>query len=180
MLSRQYFTTQKTNDAFYSYLAKNNQLSAAPSFDYAHSRYDYVNTSISDVYNKVRLVGIDIPVNLEYQYRQFSLTAGVSSLTYIQEDYRHGYTSSYLAHAYDESNNLVETTLVKENELLKESFNPLSKFDFANMLNLSVGYQLSMGQSQLVIEPFMKHPLGDLASRDIRFGARGLRLRMRF
>ena len=180
VLSRQYFTTRKTGEAFYSYLIKNNSLSAVPTFEQSYARVSYMNTSISDVYNKVRLVGIDIPVNLEYQYRQFSVSAGISSLTYIQEDYRHGYTSSYLANAYDASNNLMESAQVTENELLKESFDPLSKLDLANILNLSVGYRIPLEHSQLVIEPFMKHPLGDLASRDIRFGSRGLRLRMRF
>jgi len=180
VLSRQHFTTQKTSRTFYKYLAKNNSLDAVPSFDGSYSRYDLANTSISDVYNQVRLVGVDVPVNLEYQYNRLSVSAGISSLTYIQEEYRHGYTSRYLANAYDESNNLVDSKEVSEAALLEESFNPFSKLDLANILNVSVGYHIPLGHSTLVVEPFMKHPLGDLASRDIRFGARGVRVRMKF
>ena len=180
VLSRQHFTTSKTDREFYRYLSKNNSLSAVPSFDGSYSRYDLVNTSISDVYNRVRLVGVDIPVNLEYRYNRLSVSAGVSSLTYIQEEYRHGFTSSYLANAYDEANNVVDSREVSETELLKETFSPFSKLDLANILNVSVGYHIPLGHSSLVVEPFMKHPLGDLANRDIRFGSRGIRVKVRF
>jgi len=180
VLSRQHFTTRKTDRQFYRYLSKNNSLSAVPSFDGSYSRYELLNTSISDVYNQVRLVGVDIPVNVEYQYNRLSVSAGISSLTYIQEEYRHGFTSQYLANAYDEANNVVDTREVSETELLKETFSPFSKVDLANILNVSVGYHIPLGHSSLVVEPFMKHPLGDLANRDIRFGSRGIRVRMRF
>jgi hypothetical protein len=170
IVSRQYFTTQvsssiRAKDAVFSYLAASE----------SHSPANVTSTS-----DRVKLVGLDVPVNLQYRYRDFSLTAGISSFTYIQEQYSHRYSAKYVNYVYDESNNLRGTEKVIRSQSIKESYDPLQQFDLANILNLSLGYHFTFDRSQLVLEPYMKHPLGDLTSQDIRFGSRGIRLKFQF
>jgi hypothetical protein len=170
IVSRQYFTTQGSSsirgkDAVYSYLATSE----------SHSPANVTSTS-----DRVKLVGLDVPVNLQYRYRDFSLTAGISSFTYIQEQYSHRYSAEYVNYVYDQANNLRETEKVIRSQSVKESYDPLQQFDLANILNLSLGYHFTFDRSQLVLEPYMKHPLGDLTSQDIRFGSRGIRLKFQF
>lgn len=170
IVSRQYFTTHGStipegNDALYSHLSAESTSSSA---------------NVTSTSNRVELVGLDVPVNIRYRYRDFSLTAGISSFTYIQEQYSHHYSAEYVNYIYDESNNLRNTEKVIRSQSVEESYDPLHQVDLANILNLSLGYHFTFDRSQMVVEPYLKHPLSDLTSQDIRFGARGIRLKFQF
>ncbi|MBS3807546.1 MAG: hypothetical protein KGY60_08595, partial [Bacteroidales bacterium] len=181
VVSRQYFTTRKQSRGLTSYLSANSSYSRTDELaQFDGSLMDGVYPQFQDVSNKVKLIGLDVPVNIEYRINKVSLSAGISSFTYLQEKYRHDFTSNYVVYEYDTENNIVGTNKVAQNESVSETYNPLGKMDLASVLNLAVGYHFDVGQTRLVVEPFMKHPLGDLASRDIRFGARGIRIRVGF
>jgi len=181
VVSRQYFTTGKQSRGLTSYLSANSSYSRTDELaQFDENLADGVYPHFRDVSNKVKLIGLDVPVNIEYRINKVSLSAGISSFTYLQEKYRHDFTSNYVVYEYDTENNIVGTNKVAQNESVSETYNPLGKMDLASVLNVAVGYHFDVGQTRLVVEPFMKHPLGDLASRDIRFGARGIRLRVGF
>jgi hypothetical protein len=181
VVSRQYFTTRKRGGELTSYLIANSSYSRTDEQNQLDGNLaDGVYQHFRDVSNKVKLVGLDVPVNIEYRIDNVSLSAGISSFTYLQEKYRHDFTSNYLVYEYDQQNNIVGSDNVVRNETVSETYNPLGKMDLASVLNVAVGYHFEAGATRLVIEPFMKHPLGDLASRDLRFGARGVRLRIGF
>ena len=176
VISRQYFTTRKQSRGLTTYLSENTKIGPATEL----TRIDGVSASYHDLSNKVKLIGLDVPLNIEYRIENVSFSAGISSFTYLQEKYRHDFTGDYTVYEYDGANNLVGSDNITRSGSVKETYNPLGKLDLANVLNLAVGYHFDVGRTQLVVEPFMKHPLGDLASRDIRFGARGLRIRVGF
>jgi len=181
VVSRQHFTTSHQSRRLNSYLVANSSYKRTDNV--AHfdgSLLDGTYPHFRDVSNTVKLIGLDVPVNIEYRMDNLSLSAGISSFTYLQEIYRHDFTSNYVVYEYDEANNIIGTNKVAQDETVQESYNPLGKMDLASVLNLAVGYHFEVGQTRLVVEPFMKHPLGDLASRDLRFGARGLRVRVGF
>ena len=181
VVSRQYFTTRKRGGELTSYLIANSSYSRTDEQNQLDGNLaDGVYQHFRDVSNKVKLVGLDVPVNIEYRIDNVSLSAGISSFTYLQEKYRHDFTSNYLVYEYDQQNNIVGTDNVVRKETVSETYNPLGKMDLASVLNVAVGYHFEAGSTRLVIEPFMKHPLGDLASRDLRFGARGVRIRIGF
>ena len=181
VVSRQYFTTRKRGGELTSYLIANSSYSRTDEQNQLDGNLaDGVYQHFRDVSNKVKLVGLDVPVNIEYRIDNVSLSAGISSFTYLQEKYRHNFTSNYLVYEYDQQNNIVGTDNVVRKETVSETYNPLGKMDLASVLNVAVGYHFEAGSTRLVIEPFMKHPLGDLASRDLRFGARGVRIRIGF
>jgi hypothetical protein len=114
------------------------------------------------------LIGLDIPVNLKYQFSKTDtyVSAGVSSGTYINETYQYLFTYNTTVKTQD------------NNDKTESSF---STFDFAKTLNLSFGMGYPLGKSnRLIIEPFLKYPLNGLGAQQIRFGASGVNLKFNF
>jgi len=119
------------------------------------------------------LMGLDVPVNLKYTFfenrDEFYIVAGLSSNFFFDETY-----------TYDYGYNSIHDSSVESFPNEKTTTNT-SSFDFARMLNLSVGYGYPVGkQSKLSLEPFLKYPLGGLGSQDIRFSSAGLNLKWNF
>lgn len=118
------------------------------------------------------LVGLDIPINLKYEFNPEKSTAyvsiGLSSGTFINETYtyRYNYTAPFSA-------NISQVP----DQSSHQSFN---SFYFAKTLNFSFGTGYSLGQNKLIIEPFLKYPLDGLGAQQLRFGAGGLNLKFNF
>lgn len=122
-----------------------------------------------------KLVGLDIPVNIKYEFNPQKndtyFSAGLSSGTFVNEAYTASYSYPGLASAAGVQQ---QTT----DETTRKSFN---SFYFAKTLNLAFGVGYSLGKSnRLIIEPFVKYPLDGLGSQQIKFGAGGLNLKLNF
>lgn len=120
---------------------------------------------VSKRYN-ASLVGLDIPINLKYQFNPQKsdtyISAGLSSGTFINETYQYVYANS-------------------QNAIESSTHNSFNSFDFAKTLNVSFGVGYPLGKSnRLIIEPFLKYPLEGLGAQQIRFGAGGLNLKLNF
>ncbi|WP_183566702.1 hypothetical protein [Mucilaginibacter sp. SP1R1] len=121
------------------------------------------------------LVGLDIPLNLKYEFNPQKsdayVSAGLSSGTFINEAYTsvYGFAPSSVAAGAPQ-----QTT----DDVTRKSF---SGFYFAKTLNVSfgVGYPVGKG-NRLIIEPFLKYPLDGMGSQQLRFGAGGLNLKLNF
>ena len=117
------------------------------------------------------LVGLDVPVNLKYEFNpqknDIYVSAGFSSGTFINESYTYLYS-------YPSFNSTEAQT---KNETTSKSFN---SFYFAKTLNFAVGMGYPFGKNRLVIEPFLKYPLDGLGSQQLKFGAGGLNLKFNF
>ncbi|MGB4775195.1 MAG: hypothetical protein WBP45_08485 [Daejeonella sp.] len=112
-------------------------------------------------------LNLDIPINLKYQLSakpdKLYLVAGLSSGTFIQENYTYKYKT---------------TTNKEQSEVENKSFND---FDFASTFNISFGLSSSLNKTQnLTFEPFLKYPLGGSGSQNIRFGAAGINVKLNF
>jgi len=121
----------------------------------------------------VSLTGLDVPLNLKYEFNPKKsdsyISAGLSSGTFINETYNYSYDNS--------ANSLISTPAIPDATTSKS----FTRFDFARTLNISLGmgYQITKS-NRLVIEPFLKYPLSGLGSQQIRFGAGGVNLRLKF
>jgi hypothetical protein len=121
----------------------------------------------------VSLTGLDVPINLKYEFNPKKsdsyISAGLSSGTFINETYNYSYDNT--------ANSLLPTPTIPDATTSKS----FTRFDFARTLNLSLGmgYQITKN-NRLVIEPFLKYPLSGLGSQQIRFGAGGINLRLKF
>jgi hypothetical protein len=118
------------------------------------------------------LVGLDIPIDLTYvfnpQKSDTYISAGLSSGTFINENYTYSYNSSSLL-----SSNVNQV----QDQSSHSSFN---SFYFAKTLNFAFGVGYPIGKNRLIIEPFVKYPLDGLGTQQIRFGAGGLNLKFNF
>jgi hypothetical protein len=115
---------------------------------------------------RASLVGLDIPVNLKYEFNPQKnnayILAGLSSGSFINETYTINYN-------YPAQQAQVQTS--------RNSFNG---FYFAKTLNLAVGTGFSLGKNRLIVEPFLKYPLQGLGSQQLLFGAGGINLKFNF
>lgn len=119
------------------------------------------------------LVGLDVPINIKYEFNPDKsdtyISAGLSSGTFIDERY----TSHY---AYKNAQGY--SSAVTQDQTYTQSFN---SFYFGKTLNLSFGTGFPIGKNnRLVVEPFLKYPLGGLGAQAIHFGAGGVNLKFNF
>lgn len=118
------------------------------------------------------LVGLDIPLNLKYEFNPEKsdtyVSAGFSSGTFINQTYTYQYNYPDLLSA---SGQQTQSTVTRSNA---------NSFYFAKTLNVAFGMGYPFGKNRLVIEPFLKYPLDGLGSQQIRFGAGGLNLKFNF
>jgi len=118
------------------------------------------------------LVGLDIPLNLKYDFNlrknDIYVLAGFSSGTFINETYTYQY--NYPA--------LLSPSLQQiQNQTTNRSFNG---FYLAKTLNFAFGFGYPLGKNSITLEPFLKYPLDGLGSQNIRFGAGGINLKFNF
>lgn len=129
------------------------------------------------------LIGIDVPLNLKYQFGKNGdtfVSAGISSGTFIDEKYSsaYSYTNNYNPYSFTNSATANNVSEVEQQTTTRQHF---STFDFAKTLNFSFGMGYPLGKrNRLVIEPFVKYPLGGVGQQDLRFGAGGVNLKLNF
>ncbi|MEO7216182.1 hypothetical protein [Mucilaginibacter sp.] len=121
------------------------------------------------------LVGLDIPINIKYEFNPEKsdtyISAGLSSGTFIDERYTYRY-------AYHNNSGFANSTVTTQNQTSTQSF---SSFYFGKTLNISFGTGFPIGKTnRLVIEPFLKYPLGGMGAQAIHFGAGGVNLKFNF
>jgi hypothetical protein len=120
----------------------------------------------------VSMFNIDVPVNLKYDFNlkktSFYLVAGLSSGTFANETYTYYY--NYPA--------LPSPSLQASHSLSSQK--SFDSFYFGKMLNMAFGYGYPIGRNHLILEPFLKVPLGGVGAQNIRLGAGGINLRLNF
>jgi len=130
---------------------------AAPGIAAAASEFSVksqvTEASVPDFKNyDASLVGLDIPVNLKYEFNpkktDLYVLAGLSSGTFINETYTYQYNYPALAS---------QTLQQIQDETSRRSFNG---FYFAKTLNLAFGVGYPLGKNRIVLEPFFKIPAG--------------------
>lgn len=118
------------------------------------------------------MVGLDIPLNLKYDFNpkkyDFYVLAGLSSGTFINETYTYQYNYPAL---FSPSLQQIQN---------QTSHNNFESFYFAKTLNLAFGVGYPLGKNHLILEPFLKYPLDGMGSQNIRFGAGGINLKFNF
>ncbi len=131
--------------------------------------------SVAELKNyNASLVGLDIPINIKYEFNPEKsdtyVSAGLSSGTFIDERYTYRY-------AYH-NNSFGDNSVTTQDQTSTKSFN---SFYFGKTLNLSFGTGFPIGKTnRLVIEPFLKYPLGGMGTQSIHFGSGGVNLKFNF
>lgn len=153
--------------------------------------YDYVsgNYSSSDVSltgnNEYEMLALEIPLNAQFNVmetskRRMYVSTGLSSLVYLQQRFTGTNTAFVEQSFFNDATGQMELQFTTSTFNVNEEYGALSRFDFGRLLNFSLGYVILRENSALVIEPFVKLPIGTLTSRDISLGMGGISLKYRF
>jgi hypothetical protein len=120
----------------------------------------------------VSMFNIDLPVNLKYDFNlkktSFYLMAGLSSGTFANETYTYYYNYPALASPSLQASHSLSS---------QKSFD---NFYFGKVLNFAFGYGYPLGRNHLILEPFLKYPLGGVGAQNIRLGTGGINLKFNF
>lgn len=129
---------------------------------------------------------LDIPLSIVYQvHENLYASVGVSSLSVLNENKSYKYETDILSESYvtDPKTGLISTqytVLAKEYNTVPEKAEVKGN-SHVGYLNLSIGKKQNFyGKSHLLLEPFVKVPLGKISSEDIKVMNVGLKIGMTF
>ncbi|TVQ13965.1 MAG: hypothetical protein EA364_05365 [Balneolaceae bacterium] len=127
-------------------------------------------------------LAVDIPLNMNWDVGgnsrgRYNLTIGLSSLIYLQQSFREegvNYTGRLVR---NEEFGTYDIDIQSSTYSEREDQPAFSRFDFARLMNVAVGYSLRNKKNPLSFELYLKYPLGNLTSREISMGMGGISMR---
>ncbi len=129
---------------------------------------------------KIEFVGIDIPLNLKYKIKKIIITTGISSLIFVSEKRTYSADVMVLNTEFNSATNGYETIKSYDNIQTEDNSPAFNHFDFASLLNIAVGYKVPLKKGSILFEPFLKYPLGEISSANLKIGSGGLSLHYYF
>ncbi|KHJ38855.1 hypothetical protein PBAC_09650 [Pedobacter glucosidilyticus] len=163
------FNINKQTAAFISNNPQQNNAASEKAFANAMA------TVVTQNFSNVRLVGIDIPLQVKYTSSakkiNWFVTSGFSSYTLLNERYLNNISVVNYGFAGVETNNIV---LKEEN-----NNNLFSNLQLARTLNFSVGVNIPVKNvTSLAIEPFIKYPIRTVGNERLEIGSGGVSFRL--
>jgi len=140
---------------------------------------NFYNT-VDNADRNIAIVGLDIPLNVYLNLDKMFVSAGVSSLVYLKESYSENYYVENSQDVYNSTTNSYETLYIYDNVNENYERGAFQTFDFAKLLNFSVGYKIPLKKGKLILEPYAKIPIGSLTAYKISYGYGGLVLKYDF
>lgn len=128
----------------------------------------------------VSFMAIDIPLNLKYRLNKVSVSAGVSSLIFLSEKFTTNYNASITNTTFNSETSRYETNTSVQNYTNEEKSGSFNHFDFAGLLNVSVGYDIPLVSGSIAVEPYVKVPLSNITSKELKMGSGGVMVRYTF
>lgn len=131
------------------------------------------------------LVNLEVPLSLRYAIsNNVSFSAGLTSVAFLKEEYDYTYE-------YEQPIQVFSTNETKESELVTrvvtltssqtEAEPSLNSINWAAFYTFSMGYKWDiMNRHQVMFEPFVKIPARQITTRDIRYTAGGIQLKISF
>jgi hypothetical protein len=132
-------------------------------------------------YVDYEFMALDIPLNVRLNISndsrsQFYVSAGLSSFVYLQQSFSRNAeiladitSEDYMGNTSTQRNFSSITT--------SGSVDAFRRFDLARFLNLSAGYVVKRENYNMIIEPYLKYPMYDVTSFDLKIGMAGLSLK---
>jgi hypothetical protein len=140
---------------------------------------DYVGlNSVTSNNTSITLNYLDIPLNIKYNvfsnnHSQYYVMTGFSSLMFFQQNYKSEVT--YTENIYD--NGVLQTT---ENNLTANTEINSYKPEIAKLINLSFGAEYPLKYGKIIIEPYLKLPIGNVLENEIFLGCGGVSFQYSF
>jgi len=133
--------------------------------------------------NKYNLFALEIPVNIQFSVMEgpesrFFVSTGLSSMVYLHQSVsgvNHVHVQNDNSGIASGSASFTSTTI-----FVDDKYGPFSRIDLGRILNISAGYVFVGKNNSLVLEPFLKLPLGGVSSSNVSLGMGGVSLKLLF
>jgi hypothetical protein len=134
------------------------------------------------------LVNLDLPLNLTWKFvirksTCYYLSGGISSLIYLSERYTSISYTQKMVEIVDMKEGVpnVEYQLQNVKNTEQETEAPLNTFDFAGRINIIVGFEQHLSSRVFLhLEPFIKIPVSELATQNLKFTTTGITCKISF
>ncbi len=148
--------------------------------------------AIPSVKTTASYTNIEIPVNLKWKFlsiggSSYYISGGLSSVLYLRENYTSITTTQELKEVVEVSshNSIKFATYTYQLQEVKSyrdfSESPPTKFDPIGRINLSMGMERDIGSGlSLVFEPYVKIPVNEFTSKDLKFFTGGVAFKLFF
>ncbi|MDZ7738041.1 MAG: outer membrane beta-barrel protein [Bacteroidales bacterium] len=165
-------------------LSGNSALKADMAYAVPQSNFSSVDVESNSA--QLDLLAFEIPLNLVYtvwerRRSKVYLSAGASTMVYLNQKFDGNYTNTYYFENYD---NITGDVRYDSNSTMvdvESSYGAFSHVDFMGLANLSAGYSMPLGgKNNILFEPFIKLPVSGLTSLDLRVYYGGISFKLRF
>lgn len=153
--------------------------------NYTVPLYDRTTGTTSSYEAKLRLVALEVPVNMVFKViakekSSLFLSAGASTLIYLNQKFNGTFVNSYtkaLSNTVTGEMTAYTNYSTVEVEKTESAF---SHADYFGLANLSAGYSIPFGKSSMLIEPYLQMPLSGITSLNIKIYYSGISLKLKF
>ena len=134
----------------------------------------------------INMLIMEIPINIVFsiskkQDRDLYITAGTSTLVYLNQHFTGNYIDNYRTEIYDQTTGEQSTSVNTVEVSIDNQYSAFSHTDPFGLINLSAGYSFPFGKkSKLQVEPFIQIPIGTLTSSNLKLGFGGVSLKYHF
>ncbi len=142
--------------------------------------------SVESYEAQFNLLAMEIPLNIVFKVwerhkSKFFVSAGASTMVYLNQKFNGSFTNAYIRDYYNEKTGSISYQTNYSEVDVENNYGAFSHADFFGLANFSAGYSVPFGTSnRLLIEPFVKVPVSDLTSLDLRVVYGGMSLKLRF
>jgi len=137
---------------------------------------------------QAELVDLDLPLNLTWKFlirksTCYYFSGGISSVIYLSENYTSTSYTQKMVQTMETSdgvsNMIYQIENVKTTE--QESEAPLNTFNFASRINIIIGFEQHLSSRLFLhLEPYIKIPVSELATQNLRFTTSGIICKISF
>lgn len=156
------------------------------SMAYAAPLTDVSSMDVENTSAQLNLLAFEIPLDLvftvwERRRSNVYLSAGASTMVYLNQKFDGSFTNTYIVENYNSVTG--DLTYERNSSLLdvESNYGAFSHVDFMGLANFSAGFSMPLwNKNRMLFEPFVKVPLSDLTSLNLRIFYGGLSVKVRF
>ncbi|MBN1387834.1 MAG: hypothetical protein JW965_05260 [Bacteroidales bacterium] len=153
---------------------------------YAAPMVNGMSGSVESYEAQLNFLAMEIPMNIvftvwERHNSKVFISTGASTMVYLNQKFNGSFINAYTMEKYNDQTGAVTYETNYSEVDVENTYSAFSHVDFFGLANFSAGYSMPFGKSnRLLIEPFIKLPVSDLTSLDLRVLYGGMSLKLRF
>ena len=137
---------------------------------------------------QAELVDLDLPLNITWKFlirksTCYYLSGGISSVVYLSEKYTSTSYTQKMVQSVEMKDGMPNVTYQLENVKTteQETEAPLNTFDFAGRINIMFGFEQHLSSRLFLhLEPYIKIPVSELATENLRYTISGITCKISF